>query len=181
MRWNDLPRSLVFGAVAAASWLAVAVFFSGTASLGLVLKLHAAVCLAFYLAGLAPAGRNGLRVGAMSLVVGLGIALFVPSPSTALLALGAVLAVGRSVQLWEARPVRALVTELLLVLGGLKLASLVGGPTIIGLALGYWTFFLVQGAFFLLGGVEARQPSRAGRDPCGVARERALSVLEGGA
>jgi hypothetical protein len=85
------------------------------------------------------------------------------------------------VLLWESRPFRALVTELLLVLGGLKLASLVGGSTIIGLALGYWTFFLVQGAFFLLGGVEARQPSRHSRDPFDVARERALSVLEGGA
>jgi len=180
MRWNDLPRSLVFGALAAASWLAIAVFFQGSAPLGLVLKLHAATCVALYLAGLAPAGRSGARAGALALLIGLGIAILVPSPTTALLALGAVLSVGRSALLWESRPVRALVMELVLVLGGLKLAALVGASTIIGLALGYWTFFLVQGAFFLVGGVDARAPERSSRDPFDVARERALRVLEEG-
>ena len=181
MRWNDLPRSLVFGAVAAASWLAVAVFFNGTASLPMVLKVHAAACVALYLAGLAPAGRSGARTAALTLIVGLAVAVLVKSPATALLSLGAVLAVGRSVLLWESRPVRSLVVELVLVLGGLKLASLVGSPTIIGVALGYWTFFLVQGAFFLIGGIEGRPAERAVRDPFDAARERALRVLEGGA
>ena len=180
MRWDDLPRSLVFGALAAVSWLAVAVFFSGTASLALVLKLHAATCLAFYLAGLAPSGRNGVRVGLLTLVIGLVVAILVKSPATALLGLGAVLAVGRSALLWRSRPMRALVMELVLVLGGLKIASLVGSSTIIGLALGYWTFFLVQGVFFLVGGIEARPPDRPVRDPFDVARERALRLIEEG-
>lgn len=181
MRWNDLPRSLVFGAVAAASWLVLAVFFNGTASLALLLKLHAAACVSLYLGGLAPGKGGGARVAALTLPIGLGIALLVGSPSTALLALGAVLAVGRSVLLWESRPLRALLLELLLVLGGLKAAALVGNSSIVGVALGYWTFFLVQGVFFLVGGVEARPEAGPVRDPFDLARERALRLLEDGA
>lgn len=176
MRWNDLPRSLLFGAFAAAAWLAVALTAGPAIGFGLALELHAAACVALYLAGCGP--RRSPRLGLGALVIGITIALFVHSPSTALLALGAVLAVGRSAMLWRLRPARALVVELLLVLGGLKLAALASQPTVAGLALGLWTFFLLQGAYFLIGGIDARAPERPAADPFEAARDRALRVLD---
>ena len=176
MRWNDLPRSLLFGAFAAAAWLAVALTAGPVLGLGLALKLHAAACVALYLAGCGP--RRSPRVGLLAFVVGVTVALFVHAPSTALLVLGAVLAVGRSAMLWRLRPARALVIELVLVLGGLKLAALASQPTVAGLALGLWTFFLIQGAYFLIGGATDRSTEPGAVDPFEAARDRALRVLE---
>jgi hypothetical protein len=176
MRWNDLPRSLVFGALAAASWLPVAVLVAPALGFGLALKLHAALCVAAYLAGAGP--RPSPRTGAFALLVGLGLAILVDSPGVALTGLGALLATARSGRLWRLRPARALVLELTLVLGGLKLAALAAAPSVLGVALGFWTFFLVQGAYFVVGGVEARPGPAGSRDAFEVARDRALRVLE---
>ena len=75
---------------------------------------------------------------------------------------------------------RALVLEALLTGGGLWLASWIGSGSLLGVALGIWTFFLVQSLFFVLGGVAERQGEEPAGDAFDAARARALRLMEQG-
>ncbi|RIL01431.1 MAG: hypothetical protein DCC71_17730, partial [Proteobacteria bacterium] len=62
--------------------------------------------------------------------------------------------------------------------GGLALARFVAAPGALGIALALWSFYGVQSAFFLAGGVRERAADGAGADRFERARRRALALLE---
>ena len=63
-------------------------------------------------------------------------------------------------------------------LGGLLFARALAGPTLLGAAFAVWAFFLVQGLFFLAGGVRERESPEPQIDPFERARKRALALME---
>lgn len=92
-----------------------------------------------------------------------------------LVAAAMLLAAGRGALLRSLPPARALAAEALLTGGGLLLARLLASDSLLGAALGVWTFFLVQCLHPLLGG-EAR-PAEGAIDPFEKARRELERVL----
>ena len=178
MRWNDLPRSLVFGAFAALLWIPAAPFLARTFGAGSALVVYAVAVVIAYTFGLAPTPARGLRAAVLVAVLSAMAAWLSPAMFPALLAVGAALALVRSGVLYRARPARSFVVELLLVIGGLQLAAWVAVQGSLGVALGLWTFFLVQGLYFLIGGIDERSTVEDGRDPFESAKARALRLME---
>lgn len=177
-RTDSFARTLLFAALAAlalpAAWLLIAPLLGGRLALGLPVL----AALALYAIGLAPDRRSAATAGA--LVTLLGAALLVLAATRAELALGAaaILAVVRSGLLFRAPPLRAIALECALAGGGLALAALVAGPGPLGAALGLWTFGLVQGGYFLVGGSRRRPGDADRRDPFDAAHARLQRLLE---
>jgi hypothetical protein len=133
------------------------------------------------LAATAPSRRRGLAAAALCGGLGLGVlALRLPLAQTALLG-AALFGACRSGFLFRQRPARALAVEALLLAGGLALAGWLAGPwpSLRSLALGCWGFWLVQSAYFLVGGVSARSDDDAAAgDAFERARSRILALLD---
>jgi hypothetical protein len=171
-------RTLVFSALAAfallVAWLVLAPVLGAWLALGLPLL----GALGLYVIGLAPDRRSALN--AALLVALLGVALLAVATTRAELGIGAavILALVRSAVLFPAPPLRAIALECTLVGVGLALAGLVGGPGPIGAAVGLWTFGLVQGAWFLVGGARRRTGAADERDPFDLAHARLCRMLE---
>jgi hypothetical protein len=89
-----------------------------------------------------------------------------------------VLALCRSVFLYRRSPGRALALELVLGLGGLKLAAWLAGGSLLGIGLGFWAFFLIQGCWFLIAGTAEATQASEGCDTFDAAKTRALRLLE---
>lgn len=178
MRWNHFTGTLVFGALAAA--LLPAVWLVAGPILGVqpALSLYVVFASALYAAGLAPTRRRALAVG-LCAALGGGLVLLA-ARSLAEVAIGAalVVAVSRSAFLFRARPMRALVLELALSLGGLLVARFLASPGLIGTSLAVWGYFLVQSGFFLVAGVAERERASGEEDPFDRAHSRLLSLLE---
>jgi hypothetical protein len=94
-------------------------------------------------------------------------------------ALGAAIALGlaRSGLLYRSRGARGIAIEALLLGGGLVLARFLMATGVLGPALALWGFFLVQSAFFAIGGPQMREAAVVG-DRFESARRRALALLE---
>ncbi len=179
MRWDGFARSIVFAAVAAlatAAWLLVAApLLDGRRALAVWLVALAAT----YLAGLVPGRRRGVAVAFGALVAGVALLVVAPGLREVVLGLAVVLGVGRSVFLYRRRPARAVVTEAVLLVGGLVLAAWLGGPSLHGVVLAVWGFLLVQSGFFLVPGASAQTGLGSGADPFEAAHARALALLAG--
>lgn len=133
------------------------------------------VLAALYLVWIAPGWPRKLRTGVLASAAAVAFA-FVPAPASISAAI--LVAVGRSGLLYRARPARAVVTEALLVGGGLAFAGWLGGPSLLDAASAVWGFYLLQSVFFLLGGVaESREEAHA--DPFEDALRRASAAMEG--
>jgi len=143
-------------------------------SKGLALTLVAAA--AAYAACLGASPRERWRAG--MLAGGLSVLAWWLSPSPALAAAGAGLAlsVARSSLVGARGATRGLALEVALGLASLACVRALAGPSPASIALACWGFFLVQSAFFLVGGVERRR-SQPARDPFDVAHAEALRLL----
>lgn len=184
--WATLPRSLVF---AAAAGLAAPLFVALTRPVvggANALSLYAIAVAAVYVFGLAT--RPGLGLGAASGLVlpTLALWLFGASPGEVAFLSAGLIGVMRSAWLRrdrrpEAGFARAFAIEAVLVGLGLGLGAWTGQGAFFPVAMGVWSFFLVQSAFFLVGGpaaLEARMAAPRDVDPFEAAVRRAWSLLE---
>jgi hypothetical protein len=140
MRWNTFPRSVLFAALAAGSvlpWLLLARPAFG-AERALVLYLVGVV--AAYLGGLAPTRGRRVAVFVAAACVAVGVAVVARTATELVLGLGAVLALGRSAFLYQAPATRAVLTEAVLVGGGLLFARFLIGHSLLALVLALWGF-----------------------------------------
>jgi hypothetical protein len=174
--WNSFVRSTSFAALAAGAWLPWLVVIGPVLGGRRALALYLVVVTIVYVAGLGP--RRMLLLAAGAGVLGALLAAVAHAPGELVLGLGVILGTLRSGVLYRAAPARAVLTEGALVGGGLLFARLLAGPNAVGVMLAVWGFFLVQSAFFLVGGVRARRRVAMGRDPFEDAQARALALLE---
>ena len=177
MRANGFGHGVAFAAAAAAgsaAWLlCTAPFLIGRRAFALWLVGLTAV----YVGGLAERVRGSVGATLATLAVGLALLTVVPGNRELVFALAPVIGVARSVFLFRAAPARAVVVEGLLLVGSLGFAAALGGPSLRGIVLGTWGFFLAQSFFFLIPG--ARTRAAAGpTDPFAAAHARALALLE---
>jgi hypothetical protein len=178
MRWNPFTRSLSFAALAACAvlpWMVAARPVCGTDR---ALAVYGIIVTAAYLGGLAREAGRGLIVSLTALAAGAALAAAARTTGELVLGLGVLLAVGRSGFLYRAPLPRAVVVETLLVGGGLLFSRLLAGHAPLSLVLALWGFFLVQSAYFLVGGMRARQGSGPHPDPFEDAHARALALLD---
>lgn len=176
--WSSFGRSLVFAFAAAAAWVPWLVLAAPLLGFEIARGLYLAAVVAIYVAGLAPRRRlaGGLAAGLAASAIGI-----VAGTLTELaLGLAAIVGIARSGFLYRSAPARAVAIEAMLLLGGLWLARLTGGPFAIATAFGVWSFFLVQALFFLIGGVRARVAGGAPADPFDAAYGQAVGLLERG-
>lgn len=171
-------RSLLFAALAAAAlWVGAPLLAPlcgarGAARFLLLAGVGAHVAIA------APSrGRGLLAAGSAAL---LGVALLALPLGIGATAVGgaAWLGVCRSGLLYRSRPARALLLELALLGSGLALAAFLADHSLASLALACWGFWLVQSAFFLVGGVAPRPEDSPQEDPFDRARSRILALLD---
>jgi hypothetical protein len=139
--------------------------------------VYALLCAGAFQLAVAPR----LRAAALSLalVVPLALCAAVVSPdaATAVLCAALLAALGRAT-MYRAKPARALFIELVLLGAGFIAARLFGGTGPFGLALGLWSYCLVQSLFFLLLTPDARSAAAPTGDPFEAAHRRALGLLE---
>ncbi len=156
MRWDGFGRSLLFAALAAGGWPLFALVAAPWLGADAALRLYGVALAALYLGGLA--GGFRARVAGAAAALGCG-ALALAATHLGEVAIGSALLVGALRSGWLVRRplARAFATEALLLGGGLALARWVGSPGLLGVALGFWSFFLVQSLFFLV----AREPGLA--------------------
>ena len=177
MRWNGFSRALVFAAVAAAGLLVLQPLLAPVAGWNGALRLYAVAIAAAYLTGLAPSWRRGFVAAVVAAALG-AILLALPFGVHCTIAGAAgIIAFGRSGILYRQRPMRAIVTEAVLLAAGLSLADFLSAGGLVSLALAAWGYFLVQSVFFLVGGV---QPRREGgpSDPFDHARAELLALID---
>lgn len=173
-------RSLAFAVAAGlACWLlapalVIGCFGSTAGAVRLLIVLGAAAQLAVT----AASHRRGLVAAA--LCGGICFTLFVLPLSVARTAVlsAAVFGACRSGLLYRQRAARAVAVEALLLVSGLALASFLAGPGGHSLPMAFWGFWLVQSAYFALGGVAPRRDEPAPSDPFDRARARILALLD---
>jgi hypothetical protein len=184
--WMTLPRSLAFAAVAGfAAPLCVALVrpFVGSAS---ALSLYALCISAAYVFGLATRPSLGLGAALGLALPASTLWLFGGSPADVAFVCAALMGVIRSGWLRRDRRAdagfaRAFTIEVGLLGVGLWLGAWAGQGSFMPVAMGVWSFFLVQSAFCLIGGPEARAAriaERAGGDPFEAAARRARTLLD---
>lgn len=180
MRWNTFARSVLFAALAAGGvlpWLVLARPICGAER---ALTAYLVGVVAVYLGGLARSRGRRLVVSVVTVVAAAAAAVAARTMTELALGLGVLLAVGRSGFLYRAPAARAALTEAVLVGGGLLFARFLAGHSPLALVLPLWGFFLVQSAYFLVGGVRARADSGRHPDAFEDAYGRALALLERG-
>lgn len=176
IRWNGFGRSIAFAAAAGAGLLVTQPLWAAIVGPPAALRLYLVGAAVLYVAGLA--ARPGAALAAAALGTGLGVgvlALPLGVPGTAVAA-AAIVAGIRSGLLYRARPLRAWAAEAGLGVGGLGLAQLLSGGSLVSISLAVWGYFLVQSVFFLIGGVTARRPEGP-IDPFDRARAQLLALL----
>ncbi len=176
-RWDGFGRSLFFAAVAAAG-LPVAVtfgapLFGSTASVRAYLLLIAGC----YAVGLSGERSRRLTALAMASVAGFALAVLPVGLAGTAVGAAAIIAIGRSGIAQRQRAWRACVIEGALGTAALGVASFLASGGLLALCLAVWGFFLVQSAYFLIGGRTARRDA-APRDPFERARERLERLLD---
>ena len=133
--------------------------------------------LAIYIIAIAPRPTRGLTVAVVASSVLLLVTLMTSENTLRLLAAALALGLARSGWLYRRSAGRALVLELGLLLGGLGLASLLAGGSLLTWALAVWGFLMTQSLFFLVSDLRDRKDTAPG-DPFEQARAAALRLLE---
>jgi hypothetical protein len=178
MRWNSFSRGLLFSAIAAAAYGPFTLVAGPLLGARDAQSLYGVGLCAIYLAGLARPGAARLGVAALAGALGLVAAALVTSTGELALSLGALIGAVRSGLLYRARPLRAILTEVALALGGLLFARFLLGPSAIAVMLAIWGYFLVQSTFFLIPGTKHGRSRASGPDPFELAHARALALLD---
>jgi hypothetical protein len=175
---SPFARSLVFALGAAAALLVGAPLLAPAFGERAAVRFLLVAAIVAHAAMFGPSRSRGARAAAIA--AGLG-ALLLTLPlgvrATAVAA-AAILAVARSGILFRARPVRAAMLEGLLLGGGLAVAAFLAGPWLARLALATWGFWLVQSAFFAVGGIAPRPEESSNNDPFERARAQVLALLD---
>lgn len=178
MRGSSFAGSLVFAALAtlgALPWMLATGPIVGSAW---ALGLYSLTLSVVYVAWIAPSWPRRITAGAVAGGFAAAVALAAPMPAGGVLGAAAILAVARSGFLYTSAPARALVVEAVLTGGGLVVARALAGPSLLSLGLAFWGFFLVQSAFFLIGGISRRTADGPRLDPFDEARRRAMALME---
>lgn len=170
-------RTIVYAGVAALAWFPAAAVLVPAWGGRRALLVFAALAVSAHVAGLARSLPAAFRTGAACAAVTLLAAWLAPSLAVGLALLAVALSVVRSGLLDRARPARAVATEVVLSGGGLLAAGWIADGTPTGVALGTWTFFLIQGAYFLVQGSSPR-PGSDRVDPFDAACTRAVRAME---
>jgi hypothetical protein len=154
----------------AGSWI------DSTTAAGLYLTLTAAL----HVAWLGP--TRSLKLGAVLLVVGAGtmITLFSSRLLPTALALTAALAVSRARILCRGRLDNPWRVELCIAAGALAVVWLIESPSMRGIALSVWGYWLVQSAYLLVLSHGDARALHAARDPFDAAVERATELMDEG-
>jgi hypothetical protein len=170
-------KSLWFAAFAAGVlplwWLLTRPILGAECALG----AYFVAVVAAYLASIAPTRGRALAVAAVASAAGGLAALLTPAPGELAVVLAVLVAVARSGFLYRCAPARGVAIETIVAGGGLLFARFLGGPSVAGLVLSLWGFFLAQSLYVLLGGTTARAVSRH-PDPFQDAYGRALALLD---
>ena len=133
--------------------------------------------VAAYIVVASPSLVRGLRYGALTF--GLGVGLYALAPGGVVLFASAILlAVMRSGLLYRAKIGRAFAIEGILFLVATSVAQLLAGSTVLSYGLAVWAFFLVESAFFLFEGARSRAESGPPEDPFERARREATRLME---
>lgn len=171
-------------AVIALSWPATLAIVGSLAGARAALVVHWLLGAAVYVAWLAPSRRHaigavlcvGLCGGALAMTMGwVGVPVGAAMP----LAVGAVIALARSVVLARAGWARGLVVEGVLGLLALGLVGLLAGPSWVATAATLWGFWLVQSLHPLVPGRCAGPRGAEDGDPFERAAARLTALLEG--
>jgi hypothetical protein len=178
MRRDAFARSLAFGVVAALAWPAFALAAQPFVGARTALALFVVASAAAYVATLAKRRLHGAAAALVVATIGGAFALVARDPGTVALGAAVGLGVARSGLLHRTRAARGFAIEALLLGGGLVLARLVATPSVLGVALALWSFFLVQSAYFAIGGIAAPATTPDRVDRFDAARRRALALLE---
>jgi hypothetical protein len=177
MRWNSFSGSLVFAAAGAAGLALAATALVPPFHLRTLLTGYAVAAAVVYVVGIAPSRTRGLAAGALASALGVGLLLLPLRLPGTLIGAALVVSLCRSGLLYRSRPLRAVVLEGALCAGGLALASLLANGGVASLALGFWSYFLVQSVFFVVGGVGPRE-AESPVDPFDRARAQLLALLD---
>ena len=174
MSRSPFARSLAFALGAAAALFVGAPLLTPAFGERAAVRFLLVAAVVAYAALLAPSRSRGARAAALA--AGLG-ALSLGIRATAL-ATAALLGVCRSGILFRARPARAVLLEGLLLAVGLAIAAFLAGPWLVRPTLATWGFWLVQSAFFAIGGIGPRLEEPGPDDPFERARAQVLALLD---
>jgi hypothetical protein len=173
---HGMLRTLAFGALAAlgvVAWQFLLMRWLGAAT---SFSLYALICCCAFPLAIAPTLRAAL--GALVLAVPLAGAVLVLTPDATATLLGCALIVALTRALmFRAHLGRSVALEVVLFVLALGAARLFGGGTPFGLALGMWSYFLVQSCYFLCLGPHQHDPEMVA-DAFDLAHQRALALLE---
>lgn len=175
--WSSFGRALGFAVAAAATLLVAEPLMAPVFGARALLRGFAVGVAAVYVMGLGPRWRRGLASAAVAAGLGAVLLVLPLSVSSTVAGMAGVVALCRSGIVYRQRPLRALAAEALLLAGGLALASFLAGGGPVSWALATWGYFLVQSAFFLIGGVRVRREAPS-EDPFERARAELLALLE---
>ena len=177
MRAGKFISSLVFAAVFGLT--AVPYLLVALPGLGLIrtLAIGSIVSVAAYIVVVSPSLVRGLRYGALTLVLGVGLYALAPKV-VALFASAMLLGIVRSGLLYRAKIGRALAIEAMLFVLATSVAQLLAGSTVQSYGLAVWGFFLVESAFFLFEGASPRAGAGSAEDPFERARREATRLME---
>jgi len=172
-----MGRTLAFGLVAALAvipWqLAWAAWSDGEDAFA----VYALLCACAFPLAIAPSLRAAFLGGGLSAGLCAAVYVLAPEATSAVLGAAVVAALVRAL-CYRAQPGRALALEVSLLVLALGAARLFGGTSPFGLALGLWSYALVQSAYFLLLRRQPRASAAAPTDAFEEAHSRALSLLE---
>jgi len=155
MRWNTFGRSATFAAVAAGGWVPWALVVGAILGVWNAGALYLIGLVTCYVAGLCPQGTR--RMAAVTGLAALALACAAGSIIELCIGLAVLLGIARSGFLYRTAPACAVLTEAVLLVGGLLFARFLGGPSLASTTLAIWGFLLVQSVFFLVAGGRARK------------------------
>lgn len=174
---HGLLRTWGFGLAAALGVVAWQLALRWLVAPSYSFAVYALLCACAFPVAVAPSLRAAALSLALSLPLAMCAALVAPDAATLVLCAALIAALGRA-SLYRAGLARTLCVELALLGLGFAAARLFGGTGPFGLALGLWSYCLVQGLFFLLAAPEPRaKAAAAAGDPFDAAHQRALGLL----
>jgi hypothetical protein len=172
---HGMLRTLGFGAVSAMG--ALGFQFMLEPLLGsLAVAAYALLCSCAFAVAVAPRLRAAAPALVLCVPLATGVAVVAPDASSAILAAALIASLGRAMS-YRSKPVRTLFLELALLAGGLVAARLFGGRSPFGVALGIWSYCLVQSLYFLFLTPAPRAGDVAPEDAFDLAHRRALALL----
>jgi hypothetical protein len=171
-------RSLFFAAAAAGALLVGTPLLAPLCGDRAALRFLILSGVVAYAAAAAPSRGRAAQACALAACAGALLLALPLGLHVHALGAAALLGVCRSGVLYRSRPARTALLEITLLGAGLALAAFLAGGTLLRLALACWGFWLVQSAYFAVGGVAARPDDSTQEDPFERARARILALLE---